>query len=146
MRGVHASRSFCKDPPWKKKHPRLPRSCEATGDRLKSSCIRKLRGTPASPGRDRSICAIDLSGALRSPMRADDVETLLSSQHQFSEPDAHLDLLVDANLSSMSSKAQLFARSLTARFIRAPLSNGRLITRRLGRLNNEGPTRKGEMQ
>jgi hypothetical protein len=105
MKGAHVSHSFGTDPPWKKKHQRLARWCEAPGDRLKSSSTRELRGTPASPGRDRSIRAIDLSGALRSPMRADDLETMLSSQHQSSEPDAHPDPTTDASLFSLASKA-----------------------------------------
>jgi len=38
-------------------------------------------------------------------MRVEDLESLLSSHHQSSGPDAHFDLIGDANLSSLASKA-----------------------------------------
>ena len=50
MKGALASRSFCTDPPLKKKHPRLATWCEAFGDRLKSSCSRKIKGNPCELG------------------------------------------------------------------------------------------------
>jgi hypothetical protein len=122
MKGAHVSHSFGTDPPWKKEHPRLARWCQAAGDRLESSSSRKLRGTPANPGRDRSIRAIDLSGALRSPMRADDLETMLSSHRQSSEPDAHPDPTTDASLFSLASKAPTLCSLFNGAFTRSAAS------------------------
>ena len=107
MKGTHASCSFPTQPPWEKEHPRQARSWTAAtdDDPIQSSCCPKLRGNPPRAGRDGRASALDLSGALRSPMRAEDLERLLFSHHQSSETDAHSDLIPDANLSSLASKA-----------------------------------------
>lgn len=107
MKGRHASCSPPTEPPWKKEHPRQAGSwgAAAYSHPLQSSCCPKLRGTPLRAGRDGRASTLDLSGALRAPMRAEDLESLLSSHHQSSEPDAHSDLIPDANLSSLASKA-----------------------------------------
>lgn len=106
----------------------------ATGTRGQAVEVRPLSGSaprvaqktssnPKSGGTARKGCgnsryAIGLSGALSSPIRAEDLEHLLSSPDQSGEPLARVRLGVDASLSSLAIKAPTVCSLLPALIFR----------------------------
>jgi len=71
----------------------------------KTSSNPKSRGTTREGRRNRRRGGISLSAALRPPIRAEDLEQMLSSPDQSSESLARVPLAAGASLSSLAIKA-----------------------------------------
>ena len=78
----------------------------------------KSRGTTREGKRNGKRGGISLSGALLSPIRAEDLEHMLSSADQSSESLARVPLGADASLSSLAIKAPTVCSLLRAGIFR----------------------------